>query len=100
MKLTFPDSDHPILARAIRAWETGDTRAPESTLDAARKELRAWRADHPSDASDAAAQKTVAETIEREFGGLDILFVNAGIAELNPMGNGPKPPSAVTSTLT
>jgi hypothetical protein len=64
MKLTFPDSDHPILARAIRAWETGDTRAPESTLDAARKELRAWRADHPSDASDAAAQKTVAETID------------------------------------
>lgn len=33
-------------------------------------------------ASDAAAQKFVAETLRREFGGLDILFVNAGIADL------------------
>jgi NAD(P)-dependent dehydrogenase (short-subunit alcohol dehydrogenase family) len=56
-----------------------------ATLDAARKELRDSVLVIPSDASDAAAQKTVAETIGREFGGLDVLFVNAGIAELNPM---------------
>ena len=39
-----------------------------------------------SDASEVAAQKSVAETLQRQFGGLDILFVNAGVAELRPVG--------------
>ena len=38
-----------------------------------------------SDASDVSAQKGVAETLRREFGGLDILFVNAGIADIKPV---------------
>jgi len=38
-----------------------------------------------SDASDVLSQKTVAETVKRHFGTLDILFVNAGVAELKPV---------------
>ena len=40
----------------------------------------------PSDASDAAAQKAVAETLRQQFSGLDILFINAGVADLRPVG--------------
>src|SRR5437868_4444791 len=56
-----------------------------ATLEAARKQLGSDVLIIPSDASDAAAQKTVAETLRQAFGGLDILFVNAGIAELGPV---------------
>jgi len=38
-----------------------------------------------SDAGDAAAQRTVAQKVREEFGTLDILFLNAGIAELKPV---------------
>ena len=38
-----------------------------------------------ADAGDAGAQKGVAESIGKAFGGLDILFVNAGVAELRPV---------------
>ena len=54
------------------------------TLDAARKELGGDVLVIASDASDAAAQKAVAETVRGTFGGLDVLFLNAGIAELRP----------------
>jgi NAD(P)-dependent dehydrogenase (short-subunit alcohol dehydrogenase family) len=56
-----------------------------ATLDAARKELGSEVLVIPSDAGDAAAQTAVAETLRKAFGGLDILFVNAGIAELRPV---------------
>lgn len=56
-----------------------------ATLDSARQELGNGVLVIPSDAADAAAQKTVAETVSREFGGLDILFLNAGIADLRPV---------------
>jgi NAD(P)-dependent dehydrogenase (short-subunit alcohol dehydrogenase family) len=39
----------------------------------------------PSDASSVAAQKQVVEAVQQAFGGLDVLFVNAGIAELKPV---------------
>jgi NAD(P)-dependent dehydrogenase (short-subunit alcohol dehydrogenase family) len=39
------------------------------------------------DASDVAAQKTVAETLRKAFGGLDILFANAGMADLRPIAH-------------
>jgi NAD(P)-dependent dehydrogenase (short-subunit alcohol dehydrogenase family) len=55
------------------------------TLEAARKELGSETLVIPSDASDARAQKSVAETVRTEFGGLDVLFVNAGIADLKPV---------------
>lgn len=38
-----------------------------------------------SDAGSTAAQKRLAETIRDNFGGLDILFVNAGVADLRPV---------------
>jgi NAD(P)-dependent dehydrogenase (short-subunit alcohol dehydrogenase family) len=39
----------------------------------------------PSDASEVAAQKAVAETLRQAFDGLDVLFLNAGVAELRPV---------------
>lgn len=56
-----------------------------STLEAARKELGSDVLVIPSDASDVTAQKAVAESVQQRFGALDILFVNAGIAELLPV---------------
>ena len=56
-----------------------------TTLDAARKELGSEVLVIASDASDVAAQKAVAEALRAAFGGLDILFVNAGIADLRPI---------------
>jgi NAD(P)-dependent dehydrogenase (short-subunit alcohol dehydrogenase family) len=55
------------------------------TLDAARKELGPKVLVIDSDASDAAAQKQVAETVHQAFGGLDVLFVNAGIVDMRPL---------------
>jgi NAD(P)-dependent dehydrogenase (short-subunit alcohol dehydrogenase family) len=55
------------------------------TLDAARKELGSDVLVIPSDASDVASQKAVAETVRQAFGGLDVLFINAGIADLRPV---------------
>src|SRR5258708_4094002 len=59
-------------------------RNPE-TLEAARKDLGSDVVIIRSDASDVAAQKTVAETLAKAFGKLDILFVNAGEAVLRPV---------------
>lgn len=56
-----------------------------ATLDAARAELGSDVLVLSSDAGDVASQKALAETIRGAFGGLDVLFVNAGIAELRPV---------------
>lgn len=56
-----------------------------STLTAAGQELGSDVLVISSDASDAAAQKLVAESLRQAFGGLDILVVNAGIADLRPI---------------
>ncbi len=56
-----------------------------ANLEAARKELGGEVIVIPSDASDAKSQKQVAEAIGQAFGKLDILFVNAGIAQLKPL---------------
>jgi NAD(P)-dependent dehydrogenase (short-subunit alcohol dehydrogenase family) len=56
-----------------------------ATLAAARKELGADVLVISSDAGDVEAQKTVAETFRQAFGGLDVLFLNAGIADLRPV---------------
>lgn len=56
-----------------------------ATLEAARNELEGDVLIIPSDASSVAAQRQVVETVQQAFGGLDVLFVNAGIAELKPM---------------
>lgn len=54
------------------------------TLDHARKELGKDALVIASDASDVAGQKTLAQAVKQSFGALDILFVNAGIADLRP----------------
>jgi NAD(P)-dependent dehydrogenase (short-subunit alcohol dehydrogenase family) len=56
-----------------------------ASLDKARAELGSDVLIIRSDASDGGAQKQVAEALRQAFGGLDILFVNAGIAELRPI---------------
>jgi NAD(P)-dependent dehydrogenase (short-subunit alcohol dehydrogenase family) len=54
-------------------------------LEEARRNLGDGVVGIAADASDIAGQKTVAATIQREFGTLDALFVNAGIADLRPV---------------
>src|SRR6185369_4870735 len=56
-----------------------------ATLDAARQELGSAALIISSDASNAGAQKSIGATLQKEFGGLDVLFVNAGIAALKPV---------------
>ncbi len=71
-----------FLNEGARVAVTGKNSA---TLEAARKELGSDVLVIDSDASDIAAQKALAETVGKAFGGLDILFANAGVAELRPV---------------
>jgi len=71
-----------FLSEGARVAITGKNPA---TLEAARKELGADVLVIESDASDVAAQKTLADAVGKAFGGLDILVANAGIAELRPV---------------
>jgi len=71
-----------FLSEGARLAITGRNPA---TLEAARKELGSDVLIIPADASEVAAQKAVAETLRQAFDGLDILFLNAGIAELRPV---------------
>jgi len=54
-------------------------------LDAARKQLGSDVLTFVSDAGVVAAQAPLAKSIQEAFGGLDILCVNAGIADLRPV---------------
>ena len=56
-----------------------------ATLEGARNELQQDVLIIPSDSSNVGAQRQVAEAVQLAFGGLDVLFVNAGIAELKPV---------------
>src|SRR5215475_5296645 len=53
-------------------------------LEVARKQLGNVLAIH-SDAGDVAAQKKVAADIHENFGGLDAVFVNAGVGDFRPL---------------
>jgi NAD(P)-dependent dehydrogenase (short-subunit alcohol dehydrogenase family) len=55
------------------------------TIEAAGDELGENVLIIASDASDVPAQKMVAETMRQSFGGLDVLFLNAGTADLRPI---------------
>src|ERR1700688_2121568 len=55
------------------------------TLESARKELGGEVLFIKSDAGKALEQKAVAETLRQTFGQIDVLFINAGIAELRPV---------------
>jgi len=62
------------------------TARDRESLEAAKKELGDDRVmTIASDAGNAADQKKVAEAIGREFGRLDILFINAGVAAMAPL---------------
>ncbi|AZO36451.1 MAG: SDR family oxidoreductase [Mesorhizobium sp.] len=71
-----------FLSEGARVAVTGTN--PE-TLEAARKELGPEVLVIKADAADVAGQKTVTDAIEQAFGGLDIVFVNAGVALLKPI---------------
>ena len=71
-----------FLEEGARVAITGNNAA---NLDRALQDLGIGVLAIRSDASEPAAQKEVATTIQREFGSLDILFVNAGIADLRPV---------------
>jgi NAD(P)-dependent dehydrogenase (short-subunit alcohol dehydrogenase family) len=72
-----------FLEEGARVAITGTNPA---TLDAARKELGKDALVISSDAGDVAAQRELARTIGAAFGALDILFVNAGLVEMRPLG--------------
>jgi NAD(P)-dependent dehydrogenase (short-subunit alcohol dehydrogenase family) len=59
-------------------------RRPEA-FEFARQQLGGSVVPIVSDAGDATAQKDLAQRVREELGGLDILFVNAGILEIKPM---------------
>jgi NAD(P)-dependent dehydrogenase (short-subunit alcohol dehydrogenase family) len=61
------------------------TGANPKNLEAAREKLGAGTIAILADAGSIAAQDTVAEGVRKEFGGLDALFCNAGIAEMRPL---------------
>ncbi|HEY9127528.1 MAG TPA: SDR family oxidoreductase [Acidobacteriaceae bacterium] len=56
-----------------------------STLEAARTELGPDVVVIASDASVVSDQKQLAEQIKQAFGGLDILFANAGVVDMRPL---------------
>jgi len=61
------------------------TGSNQATLDAARKELGDVLTIR-ADAGDVQAQQQIADAVRDSFGGLDILFVNAGIGDFRPVG--------------
>ncbi len=71
-----------FLKEGARVAVTGMSPA---TLEAARKELGGNALVIASDASVAADQKRVVEGVKQAFGGLDVLFLNAGVADLRPV---------------
>jgi NAD(P)-dependent dehydrogenase (short-subunit alcohol dehydrogenase family) len=56
-----------------------------TTLGAARKELVSEVLVLSSDAGAVAAQRDLAQAVRQHFGELDVLFINAGIAKLQPI---------------
>ena len=56
-----------------------------ATLEAARAELGPDALVLSSNAANASEQKSLADAVQRHFGQLDILFINAGIVQLQPI---------------
>ena len=71
-----------FLSEGARVAITG--RNPAS-LEGARKALGEGALVISSDAGNVSAQQSLAKTVEEAFGGLDVLVVNAGIAEFRPV---------------
>jgi NAD(P)-dependent dehydrogenase (short-subunit alcohol dehydrogenase family) len=71
-----------FLAEGARVAVTGSN--PE-TLAAARQSLGSEVLVIASDAGSIAAQKTLAAEIQQAFGGLDAVFINAGVGDFRPI---------------
>jgi len=71
-----------FIAECARVVITGTN---PKTLEAAGCELGPDTLVLSSDAASPAEQKTLADSVRRHFGQLDILFVNAGIVQLKPI---------------
>ncbi|NEJ69190.1 SDR family oxidoreductase [Rhizobium phaseoli] len=71
-----------FIAEGARVVVTGSSAA---SVEAARSELGDKAIVIQADAGNAAGQKAVADTVKQAFGTLDILFVNAGVAEFRPL---------------
>jgi NAD(P)-dependent dehydrogenase (short-subunit alcohol dehydrogenase family) len=61
------------------------TGASLKNLESAARDLGPDAVVVASDASNVAAQKELAEVVLQRFGGLDVLFVNAGVVDMRPM---------------
>src|SRR5450755_3490061 len=72
-----------IVREGARVAVTGTN---PDTLQAARNELGPDVLVIPSDASDVAGQQSVAETLGQAFGNVDVVFLNAGIVDMKPLG--------------
>ena len=72
-----------FLAEGARVAVTGMN---PTTLEAAREALGADALIVPSDAGNPGSQESLAHIIGDAFGKLDILFVNAGIVDMRPVG--------------
>ncbi len=71
-----------FLEEGARVMVTGTN---PKTLEQAKKELGEVVEVVASDASNVAAQSALADTVQKSLGGLDVLFVNAGIVDLRPL---------------
>jgi NAD(P)-dependent dehydrogenase (short-subunit alcohol dehydrogenase family) len=71
-----------FLAEGARVIVTGTS---DKSLDAARKELGEEVLALPIDAGNAVAQKDLASAVGQRFGQLDVLFINAGVADMKPV---------------
>lgn len=71
-----------FMAEGARVAVTGSTPSSlESAASALGKDALVLRVD----ASDATAQGGLAKQLEAAFGGLDVVFINAGVAEFRPL---------------
>src|SRR3954447_4076366 len=70
-----------FLAEGARVAVTG---ASPAGIEAARAELGDGVMVIRADAGDVAGQRSIAEAVDRAFGGLDVLFVNAGVGDFRP----------------
>jgi NAD(P)-dependent dehydrogenase (short-subunit alcohol dehydrogenase family) len=71
-----------FLREGARVMITGNN---PKNLDAAQKELGPEVVSALSDAADVVAQKQLAGKVRDVFGGLDVLFVNAGVVDMRPI---------------
>ncbi|TCL72156.1 SDR family oxidoreductase [Rhizobium sp. BK251] len=76
------DTARQFIAEGARVIVTGSSLA---SITAARTELGDKAIVVQADAGNAAGQKAVADTVKEVFGKLDILFINAGVAEFGPL---------------